>query len=291
MSVDHPIHSRPTAELLAAGVTTDQVAGLHEMSAVMFGDPDRVFDVLGTPDSRGDAATMLGAIHSYRSKSKPMPGRQKEYFEKLRAALEAEPKPPPPMERECRDCGHVQPLSEFEGPTGRKCKTCKDEERTVEVAVERKAPATEEEEKPMATTTTDTKTCTRCGEDKPIDDFYKGQGKCKPCFKEHEKKRKAKRKNKTSGSASPKRSRTTTGKGDADDSASVPEPPPLAASPPLSDANGWDTFTDPRLSDLRAFQEILESTVTAVDSVGLEEAAEALNLIGERFRRKGNDDG
>lgn len=35
----------------------------------------------------------------------------------------------------------------------------------------------------------DTRTCNRCGEAKPLDDFYKGQGKCKPCFKAHREER------------------------------------------------------------------------------------------------------
>jgi hypothetical protein len=37
------------------------------------------------------------------------------------------------------------------------------------------------------------KTCTACGEDKPIGDFYAGHGKCKPCFSQHQKDLKAKK--------------------------------------------------------------------------------------------------
>lgn len=30
------------------------------------------------------------------------------------------------------------------------------------------------------------KTCRKCGEPKPRSEFYKGQGKCIPCFREHQ---------------------------------------------------------------------------------------------------------
>lgn len=301
MSQTHPIHSQPTQELLDAGVTPDQIAGLHQMSAVMFDDPDRVLEILGTPESRGDAALMLGAIHSYRSKSKPMPGRQKDYFEKIRVAHDGKPKPPPPMERECRDCGHVQPLSEFDG-SSRRCNTCKNEIAR-ELAAAEKAnaapkPATEEE-KPMDTTTqTDTKRCSKCGETKPLDEFGKDKkspdGKnywCKPCVNDRNRAKQTK-KNQSSGTASPQRSGQTTGGGNDTG-------PPTAASkpaatltpepdPPLSThVDGWTVFTDPRLSDLRTLQTVLTDQLEIdVIEITLEDAAKVATAIGATFGPK-----
>lgn len=105
-----------------------------------------------------------------------------------------------------------------------------------------------EEEAP--TMETDTKQCTRCGQVKPLEDFYKNQGRCKPCFAAAAKERQA---------SDPKRRPAKARK---------PEGADPVEEPVATNRDWRDAWQDPTLSQLRALQEALGApSITAAIGV------------------------
>lgn len=166
---------------LMAPPSDDQIAKIRELSLRTVGDADVILEAVGYPEDAYSAGRILGAIHKVRNQG--LGGKQDRIdlvvddigdSASVRT-YEWERTPETPVVDDPRPAVQLEAQ-----PAGINHRTGFGPETAKHAKKERKEAA-------VATT----KTCTRCGDDKPIDDFYKNQGRCKPCFAIAAKERKA----------------------------------------------------------------------------------------------------
>ncbi len=227
--------------------TKEQLDRIRELAQIVLGDPDALFAAAGYPENTWQASAYLGALHKFRNKMKPLPGTERDIHNRIAD-----------LRGQSRTAAVASPPQAATG-----------------------ADAIDKEEPPMA----DTKTCRRCGQNKPADEDHFGSDKrahdglgatCSEC-----KSSQASRARKATG----QKSKTASPRPKGDDPGETSQPP-SRPDPPLSD--GWAVLSDPRLSDLRRLQELLEKHVT--DSVALEDAAGLATAIAATFGPKVPDD-
>jgi len=102
----------------------------------------------------------------------------KQYRENRKIAVE---------KKKCIRCREVKPLTEF-WKGYNKCKTCMKENqrylRQRKKAIEEEAIRSAAKEKEIAIRSAIKKVCTKCGEEKPLTEFWKKASQCKDCLKE-----------------------------------------------------------------------------------------------------------